>query len=223
MKWAYQVKYKIRTACFLLVLIIVILLSNFSGNNSVKNLDQSVATVVDDRLMPATYLFKIINALYEKQLLHERISTGAIVDKAALIEGHNQSVELYINKYEATVLTKDEKKQWAAFKQDLASYNKLEGKWLSQLEGEHTLAADANRQLGNEFNKIITDLNMLTSIQVGEGNNVRKSSASIISHTQLLSHLEFAAVIILSLFTLVLLSTSDKALFQGQKQQQSLN
>jgi hypothetical protein len=221
MKWAYQVKYKIRTACFLTVLITVILLSNFSEHNSVKNLDHSVATVVDDRLMPATYLFKITNALYEKRMLHNDDAAGSVADRVALIDEHNLSIGSYIEKYEATVLTKEEKKQWAAFKDDLDGYNAAEQAWLSGLR-DGVPTSGNNLQLSSTFKNIIADLNMLTSIQVGEGNNVRKSSASIIGHTLVLSYLEFAAIIILSLFTLVLLSTSDKALFQG-RQQQSMN
>jgi|GEM_PF-606862 hypothetical protein len=222
MKWAYQVKYKIRTACFLTLLITVILLSNFSEHNSVRNLNHSVATVVDDRLMPATYLFKITNALYEKRMLHEHNAVGMAAEKMGEIRKHNQSIASYIEKYEATVLTQEEKKQWASFKQDLAGYNTAEQAWLDQLRGDRAPVAINNAQLGAAFNNIIADLNMLTSIQVGEGNNVRASSASIISNAQILSYLEFAAIIILSLFTLVLLSTSDKTLFQG-RQQQSLN
>ncbi len=219
MRWAYHIKYKIRTAIVLTALIVVILLSNLSEYRSFQSLDKSVASVVDDRLMPATYLFKITNALYKKRMLHEASDTHTPTERASLINKHNISIDSCIKEYESTVLTTEEKQQWISFKQDLASYNSMEIAWLNDSHKNDVLSITA---INTQFNNIIHDLDQLTNIQIGEGSNIRKNSASIVNSNELLSNLEYVAVIVLSLFTLVLLSISDKALFKGQ-QQQALN
>lgn len=217
MRWAYHIKYKIKTACFLTGLILIILLGNLSERSSFTRLDRSVTTMMQDRLLPATYLYGISNNLHQKKLIQVNSPELSRQEKIRLIEKHDASIKGLIAKYEGTVLTKEEKKRWLVLKKHLIAYNDLEA-----LNMDIQFAPNENAKLNEQFAVLTSDLDALINIQVGEGNQVQKASTSIINHTTLLSYLESVVLIVLALFTLILLSVSDNAIF-GQKQDQALN
>lgn len=217
MRWAYHIKYKIKTACFLTGLILIILLGNLSERSSFTRLDKSVTTMMQDRLLPATYLYGISNNLHQKKLIQVNSPELSRQEKIRLIEKHDASIQGLTAKYEGTVLTKEEKKRWLVLKKHLIAYNDLEA-----LNMDTQFAPNENAKLNEQFAVLTSDLDALINIQVGEGNQVQKASTSIINHTTLLSYLESVVLIVLALFTLILLSVSDNAIF-GQKQDQALN
>ncbi len=221
MRWAYHIKYKIKTVCFLTGMILTILLSNLSERSSFTRLDRSVTTMMNDRLLPATYLYGISNDLHQKRLIQVNSHELSRQEKVSLIKKHDASIQGLIAKYEGTVLTKEEKKRWLVLKKDLAAYNDLEA---PNVNGKYDIqfTASENAKLNEQFAVLTSDLDALINIQVGVGNHVRKTSTSIVNHTTLLSYLESVVLIVLALFTLILLSVSDNAIFR-QKQDQALN
>jgi len=210
MKWAYQIKHKLKAAGFLAGIMIIIIAGNFFNRSSFTDLDTAMSSVVTDRLKPASYIFSISSNLYQKKaLLGERqLYSPAALNK--MLAQHNATIATLVQQYEATTLTKEEKKQWAAFKTNLAAYNVLE---TAGAEGHNMDVYLAN---------CMTNLDALNKIQVGEGSNLQKSSSSIVSNTLMLSSLEITLLIILGLCALVILSTTDKAIF-NPAQNQALN
>jgi hypothetical protein len=72
MKWAYHVKDKMKMAAVLLLIIVLILVNNISNRKTFSNLNESIASIYKDRLMPATYIFQLTDHLYQKKLLYRR-------------------------------------------------------------------------------------------------------------------------------------------------------
>src|ERR1044071_2800541 len=140
MKWAYQVRYKLKAAFVLTAIIIVVLLSNFSERRSFSNIDDSIAAINKDRLKPATYIFNISSNLYRKRLLHDENTNHTEEQLKTLASKYNRNIALLIDDYEATYLTTEERMQWVAFRQSLQDYNNLEASWL-QLHGTDEKAA----------------------------------------------------------------------------------
>ncbi len=210
MKWAYQIKHKLKAVCFLAGIMAVMIAGNFLYRSSFTDLDTAMSSVVADRLKPASYLFSISSNLYQKKaLLGEReLYTEAELNK--MLAEHNTTIASLTQQYEATTLTKEEKKQWMAFKTNLAAYNVLE-------------SANANgHQMDTYLASCMTNLDALNRIQVGEGSNLQKSSSNIVSNTLMLSSLETTLLIILGLCTLVILSTTERVTF-NPNQNQALN
>src|SRR6478736_2767354 len=120
MKWAYQVKDKTKVVAVLLLIIVLILVNNISNRKTLSKLNESIASIYKDRLMPATYIFQLTDHLYQKQLLQntEDNSSGNAAN-------HDSAVAAIIKTYESTYLTKAEKNQWMIFKKELEQYNIL--------------------------------------------------------------------------------------------------
>lgn len=202
MKWAYYIKYKVKAAGILTIIITLIVISVFTVQNSFSRLGNSMTSIYNDRLMPATYIFEITDHLYQKRLLQE----GGDVQQIA---SHNRAIAGLIGSYEATTLTAEEKLAWKDFKTSLQQYNEAEVKGM-----------DANME--SAFNKAMLHLNALSRIQTGEGKQLHNNSEKIISGNILTSNLEISLLIVLALYTLVILSATDNRIFQ-KPQNQFLN
>ncbi|MBN9482503.1 MAG: hypothetical protein BGO70_18155 [Bacteroidetes bacterium 43-93] len=216
MKWQYYIKYKMKAALGLTGIILIILVGNFFLSAKISSLDQSISSICDDRLKPSVCIFEITDNIYRKRLLLKEKGNDA--QTATLINSHNRNIAALVQSYEQTVLTKEEKLRWAEFRKHLDLYNNLEKKYL---DGDteynpNSIALEAG------LNAVLNDLNSLSKIQVGAGDELRQSSQIIISRSQMFSTLEMALLVVLGLLTLTILSVSDRAIFNvGQKQ--SLN
>jgi len=215
MKWAYYVQYKLKAAIALTVIMILILLSNFLERKSFSNLDLSMTSIYQDRLKPSAYLYEISNNLYQKRLLHDGNRNLRHNEIETNILKYNNAIISLIGAYEQTSLTKEENRQWILFKQHLAVYNTMEQRWVASYNANQS-NDNLYLLITGQFDKTMSSLHSLNNIQVGEGNNLQKSSHSIVSHTLMLSYLEIALLIVLGLFTLIILSTTDKTLFAGR-------
>jgi hypothetical protein len=211
MKWALQVKDKVKAAAVLAVIMCVILLTSFSGRQGFDNLGKSMSSIYEDRLLPSAYIFGITDHLYQKRLLHSQYLHGENPQAAAHIQKHNAAIATLIASYETTYLTPEEKAQWGNFKKHFALYSRYEAQ---QLAG--TTTARVPPMLPGEFDSAIQSLNELSRIQVGEGSQLRKSSASIIGNNTILTDLQITLLIVLGIFALVLLSVRDKVLFNSR-------
>jgi hypothetical protein len=149
-----------------------------------SRLDQSISSIYKDRLLPATYLHRIANHLYEQRL------TGG--------DSHPMAIDSLVAAYETTYLTPDEKKQWASFKTHLSRYRQEAAK------GDTAVSQQ-------EFQETISDLIDLSNIQIGEGKNLESDSHNVVSGSVLSSQLEMSLLIILGLLATVLLFMTDNA------------
>ena len=216
MKWQYYIKYKMKAALGLTGIILIILVGNFFLSAKISSLDQSISSICDDRLKPSVYIFEITDNIYRKRLLLKEKGNDA--QTAAFINAHNRHIASLVQSYEQTVLTKEEKLHWAEFRKHLDLYNNLEKKYLSgdREYNTNSMALEAG------LNSVLNDLNSLSKIQIGAGDELRQNSQTIISRSQMFSTLEMALLVVLGLFTLTILSVSDKTIFSAA-QKQSLN
>lgn len=210
MKWAYQIGNKPKAIAGLCTILLTILLGHISYRNDFARIQHSVTSIYKDRLMPATYLYNIANHVYEKKILAEnRHSTGSHYLQQQL--RHDAAIADLIHSYEKTYLTTEEKKTWQLFKQQLAAFSAQTSPLGSIIPV--SVQSDA------AFHNTIHALNTLCNIQAGEGNNIRNSSKAIVNSTVITTYLEAALLIVLGLFTIIILGTTDKALFKQQQQQ----
>ncbi|MBS1632435.1 MAG: MCP four helix bundle domain-containing protein [Bacteroidetes bacterium] len=197
-------------------IILIILVGNFFLSAKISSLDQSISSICDDRLKPSVYIFEITDNIYRKRLLLKEKGNDA--QTITLINSHNSNIAALMQSYEQTVLTKEEKLHWAEFQKHLDLYNDLEKKYTGgDMEYDtNSIALEA------ALNAVLNDLNSLSKIQIGAGDELRQSSQTIISRSQMFSTLEMALLVVLGLLTLTILSVSDRVIFNvGQKQ--SLN
>ncbi|WP_298708910.1 MCP four helix bundle domain-containing protein [Chitinophaga sp.] len=194
MKRFSQLKTKFKVCCVFIVIIVLVLLNNLRERRNINRLEQSVTSLYNDRLLPATYLFGIANHLYEQRLKGN--------------DGHTEAIDSLIIIYETTYLTPDEKKQWSSFKSHLSAYRQL-------------AASGDTLAMLHQFQETVINLNTLSGIQIGEGKNLQTDSRDIASGSSLSSRLELTLLIILGVLAIVLLGLSEKAF--NPAEHQSLN
>src|SRR5690606_13051798 len=97
MKRFFQVKVRFKICCAFIIIIVLVLLNNLRERRNMSRLDNSISSIYKDRLLPATYLHRIANHLYEGRL------TGN--------DGRRLAIDSLVALYETTYLTPDEKKQ----------------------------------------------------------------------------------------------------------------
>ena len=210
MKWAFQIKDKMKAAAVLAVILLVIISGNFFMRERFSSLDKTMESMLDDRLKPSAYIYEISNHLYEKRLAAAGVGDEA--KAAAARTEHDKAINTLIAQYEKTYLTKDEEKQWLNFKNNLAEYNMLEGR-----------TDVSNAATAEEFEQLLGDLHALSKIQLREGSDLRIDTKTIVSNTMMVSVLEISLLTVLGLFTLVIISTSDRRIFRQYQKDIKLN
>jgi hypothetical protein len=216
MKWLYHIKYKIRAVFGLASIIVVIITGNLVLRERIADLDQSMSSIMNDRLKPSGYIFEITHAVYQKRLLF--LDSIANAEAVARIAHHNSTIETLIISYEKTFLTSEEKQEWLAFKKHLHAYNHFE----SQYFNSQANTTPDRKAMTAEFSGVLENLGHLSNIQIGEGDQLQKHSKSVVNSSIAFSSVEISLLIVLGLFTMAILSISDHVLF-NRKDKQSLN
>lgn len=215
MKWAYYIKYKVRTVAFLATILVIVLLGNIFERNSYSTLDDSITSIYKDRLEVSQYIYEISSSLYQKKLL---LSEADIPNERTRLDiaSLNNFIGTQIDKYEKTVLTKEERNKWLLFKENLFEYKTLEQQWLnSPTEEEY-------ERTTSQFLSTVKILDGLSNIQVAEGLQILEDSHGIVSSRLSFSTFEITLLIILGLFSLIIISAVDERIFKNLKNR-SLN
>jgi hypothetical protein len=199
MKWAFSVRNKLKAACLLTALTVLLLLANLLGRNNVVNLDRTLTSLRNDRLLPAAFAHQINNLLYENKLMMATNSHPAKI-KANLV-----AIEALAKKYEATDLTLEEAAQWAVFRDQLKRFS------LSLNKGNMT------EQLDARFTQIQQSLDHLITIQVTESTRLMENGKKAVSANVLLSNLVTGLCIVFGLITLVLLNLNYYAMHKPEQ------
>lgn len=220
MKWAYLIKYKLKAAAILLVIMATILAGNLYERRNFNTLDKSISSIYQDRLMPATYIYELSNHLYEKRLLQEHYAEYTPAELQQKTLTHDAAIAALLQDYEKTYLTDEESKHWAELKHSLHNYNRQYDIALANMSKE--TPAINSVQLNNNFNEMMIRLDALSKIQAGIGHTIEKDSHAIVTGSVLPAYLENSLLIILGIICIVLFSVSDNRILRNM-QHSSLN
>ncbi len=215
MKWAYLIKYKIKAAFILLVILATILLSNLHERYNFKVLDQRISSIYEDRLMPATYIYELSNHFYQKRLLQENPANYTTAQLQAQVNIHDEAITRILTDYEKTYLTTEENNHWKDLKSSLYNYNRQYEIALTALRDDKQ--NQNNEQLAVYFNQMTTQLDALSKIQAGVGRNLEKDSHAIINSTVIPSYLENSLLIVLGIICVVLFTVSDNHIIRSAR------
>jgi hypothetical protein len=189
---AYIIKNKARMVLALAVLTAMLLLANWNGRDNVKELDKTLTSIMNDRLLPATFVHEISNRLYENKLA---AASGS--DVQAKIKTNYAAIEVLAKKYEATKLTQEESAKWKAFRTQLRN-----------------LQAQETGNTEYVFTQAFASLDQLMAIQVGESNRLLQSGQRSVSSSILTANFGAVVCIVLGLFIMVLLSAREQLILR---------
>jgi hypothetical protein len=199
---ALIIKNKARMVLALAVLTAMLLLANWNGRDNVKELDKTLTSIMNDRLLPATFVHEISNRLYENKL-----AATSGTDAALKISSNYVAIEALAKKYEATQLTREESAKWKTFRVQLRNLQKQE--------------ADKNN-VEFVFAQALKSLDQLIAIQVGESNRLLQSGQRNVSSSIVTANFGVVVCILLGLFIMVLLSAREQLVLR-QDERHMLN
>ena len=204
----FQPRKKAKAVIATFVIILIVLLNNFSSREDYADLDRTMSSIYKDRLMPSGYLFHINNHLYQKRMLQQsnNFPDAKLISQ---LGHHNLAIDSLIGNYDMTYLTLAEKKQWKNFKQQLTIYNDAEKKALNN-GSSIEVNEQNNTKLSESFEKAIASVISLNEIQTSEGNLLQRHSKSVIGDTLLHSYMEVPLLFIVCIIIIVLSGFTDR-------------
>ncbi|MBX2921181.1 MAG: MCP four helix bundle domain-containing protein [Chitinophagaceae bacterium] len=208
MKWHAVLGEKRKIVAFLLIVLLLGLINNYFSRRYYSSLDKNMSSIYKDRLMPASYLFKISDHLYQKKLLLEQEDIPKDLMLAELKQ-HNAKIDSIIADYHKTYLTSAEESQWNGFLLHLDNYNKAEATFIAARGRDPR----KEKAIQSNFKSALISLNELNDIQTEEGARLQIDSHNLISSTVLQAYLEVSLLFIMGIAVLMLLVIPEKAVY----------
>lgn len=202
MKWTYSIQQKLTAAGILAAIMILILLNNLSERRRFRQLEESISSIYEDRLLVESYIFKLYNNLQSQNDCLLGLEGSSEKSLSLLKSEREQLLDLYAETY----LTVEEGKHFEALKQTLSRFDRF------NLEEEKI-------SINHEA---IEHLKALSNIQTDEGASIRDKSERIILGSQSSSQFEAAIVVVLALIIQALIFSS-KSMKSRIKQKHHLN
>ena len=217
MKFAFSLKNKIKIAFLLFCIMCCTLLIRFLEDKSVKKINDSFISMYKDRLVPATDLYFIAENLYHKStviqnLLNKDISSNAGL---SLVKMHNSKIDSVINKYELTVLVKQEKSFLSELKKALSHQNNIENRILIAAEAESLKIYDSIGRVA--ANQTLNKLSSLIKIQSDVGDELINDSKIFVSGTKVYSTFQIILAIAIGALIVGIISASNAVKVQQDK------
>ena len=200
---------KTKAAFVLLIVMLIILLSNFNTLQNSKKTNENINALHKDRLVVARYIFQYANALHniKDNTLETQLDDGQKKEK---IMAGIQSILSLDPLYLKTVLTPKEKTSFRAFQAScLTIVRESQNKnW---------------RQVRQSSDQALQSLELLSQIQIEEGQSKLAQSNALHNGNTLLGELQIALLVVLGGCALYLLIIKKKKIFVKVPESPSLN
>lgn len=182
---------KTKAAFTILIVMVIILLSNFNTLQNSKKTNETINAIYNDRLVVARYIFQYANELHfiKANTVQMKLNDTQKKDKITAALKNIQTIDKL---YFKTVLTPKEKISFAALLASCSTINKQ-----SQNKNWSQVTYSSNRALET--------LELLSQIQIDEGRSKLAYSNSLYKGNNTLGELQIALLVILGGITLYLL------------------
>jgi MFS superfamily sulfate permease-like transporter len=200
---------KTKAAFVLLIVMFIILLSNFNTLQNSKKTNEDINTIYNDRLVVARYIFQYANELYfiKASAVEAKLNDAQKKNQITVALKNIQNIDkLYLK----TVLTAKEKTSLVAFLASCSAINKE--------------AQNKNwNQVNYSSNQALQTLELLSQIQSKEGKSKLTHSNTLHNDNNLLGQLQIALLVILGGITLYLLMAKKNKINIKIPEPQSMN
>lgn len=213
MSWTYIIQQKIKMAFLLAGIMALIVITSMVERRHIDDMNKSFISIYNDRLIPATDIFYLMENLYSKRLLMEKHLLEENNEVGNLREQFNmydKNINTLILKYEKTYLVDLESKYLEEFKKKVKAYAAIEQSIITLIEtGEKKAAVTLYENEGKVIIKsTINHLHNLTEIQSVVGEELIKDSKEIIASSNMMSSLQIILAIIIGAIIQALIFTS---------------
>lgn len=195
-----KINNNIKLPLALSIILLFLVLINIANQRNFEDIEKAATSIYEDRLLPSMYIFEIREYLYKGRITQK--------ENVPLAEEYRTAVMQVVDRYEHTVLTKQESVDLSSLKANL-----------HQLFRYPVHSEDFELFLENT----LSDLNALLQIQSGEGHHLKKDMISNLQHSTVLSYIDICLLITVAALIVSLLSSSRKIFFRQIPKNSSLN
>ena len=189
MKDLNTINRKTKAAAVLILVTILLLISNYFIALNSKKTNENIQAIYNDRLLVSHYIFQYTNVIHE---IKSTASDTLSPEKQKFITGRLQSIKTLNKKYLTTVLTAEEKRQFALFRNQCAVIE--------------TLNQKKNWKKTTEWStKSLQTLEILAQIQIDEGKTALTTANTLHNGNQIFTQLDIGLFIILGCLSAYLL------------------
>ncbi|WP_131539104.1 MCP four helix bundle domain-containing protein [Pedobacter nototheniae] len=223
MKFAFSLKNKIKIAFLLFCIMCCSLLIRFLEDKSVKNINESFVSMYNDRLVPATDLYFIAENLYQKTTVLQNILifTDQNISPAnglLKLNQHNNKIDSIINKYQLTLLVKQEQRFLNDLKNTLFIQKEFESKILNIASIDLQNGRKIYESTGREISaNTLKKLSALIKIQSNVGDELINDSKIFVSGTKIYSTFQVILAIAIGVLIVGIVSASNAVKVQNNK------
>jgi hypothetical protein len=213
MKWTFVIQQKLKVAVLLGVIMAAVVLFNLILQKNISDINQSVTSIYNDRLIPATDLFHLSEKLYSRQLVIEKFlyRNDADLEKLrAVLTDDNVKMSQLTTKYEKTYLVDQESTSLSDYKRNVAYYLSLENQILALTQANRNVEAiKLYETVGRPaLERTIRQLSDLSEIQSTVGSKLVSDSRGIVATSNFLSTLQMVlAIVIGGIITALIVSS----------------
>ncbi len=224
MKFAFSLKNKLKIAFLLFCIMCCTLLIRFLEDKSVEKINNSFISMYNDRLVPSTDLYFIAENLYAKNttLQNLLIFASEAVNPLHTLERlnlYNQSIDSLINKYELTLLVKEEKTYLTDLKNALVVQRSLEENIIrAGTNGGIQVARQLYENTGRQASaQSLHKLSDLIKIQSTIGDKLIKDSKVLVSGTKIYSAVQVMLAVAIGILIVGIVAASNLVKIEKNK------
>jgi hypothetical protein len=191
-----------RLAMMLGLFVLLILGSALWERSYMRVVEDSCASMYDDRLIPATSLFHLGDQVHSRRLVleehllgHGELDLAQVHYELGRLDG---GIAASIAEIERTHMVEDESELLHEFRAQLVLYTRFEQALLADLAAGEEVSYDG--AIRKAFEDLRAELIALTSIQESVGEDLNRRAFAAAAGASMLTHFQLGAGLILGLF-----------------------
>ncbi|AGC78704.1 chemoreceptor-like protein with four helix bundle sensory module [Nonlabens dokdonensis] len=197
-----MINHKIKWSIGLLLVVALIVATNFIDRNNYQRIQDSVASIYEDRLIAKDYLFDIQLEIHQKELLLAQGNDSLYITQQTASQ---EKISNLVDGFSKTKLTREEKRVFDDFEKEIASLFALETAYSTNAEN-----LQGSTRLSSQIDKIDYNLHQLADIQITEGKRQMQVGKKAMESVDLLTQLEIWIVVIIAIIIQIVILYSPK-------------
>jgi hypothetical protein len=180
---------RLQAGLALAVVFFLIFATNRIDKRHFETVQETLNSLFQDRIMAQDYIYRLDNLIHSKAVA---LAEGNYV----ISEGRNESISQLLQQFSHTKLTSKEQMYLAQLKKNIAHLQALEGGLEAPLT---SIPKERKMPLQQAIEKVETNLNSLSAIQVAESQRLTRLAQRSLDSTNLYSQIEIGFLIAIGL------------------------
>lgn len=213
MKWTLAIRQRHKVAVLLASVMALVLITVVVERKNMNDISKSVASIYNDRLVPASDIFDLTEKFYNKRFLLEKYlesETESLVELRSQLSKHDQEISALVAKYEKTYLVSDESKGIEEIKARISQYQQLETNVidLSKRQNRPEALGYYKAEAKPVLQAVLIQLSRLSDVQIEVGSELLKKSANIAAMSRMLLTIQIVLSVVIGMMIVALVNTS---------------